>query len=746
MASQLTYPVRRQVASKIEDRLGVQAEIGGLVLGPNAIWLRKVQISSRDARALRVSIRSVKLSMPWFAWLSLSPRSVRGVRVRHAEVLVNIYDPQANAELRHILSRAGRRSASSDDLSSSSAGRWLELEDVQFLLRDTHGDLASVRLQDSHISRFRGRARLTRAVFGRVNGEHIKVSDLYLDVLRGKQGFRIKNASAGELSAQWMGKIGFKQNVTQKTRPSVSAPALVERLLALRQLVPKRKEKGARASNTVAGSVGPRLFGVPFDDNARLSLKKTHVVLMSEQGKQTLLRSLQASAQFSERGRALMLSGSGHTGNQGKLEWNIRWLHESLQLSGSVVVDRVPLGLFSPLLPVLPWYEPEKALLEARVKIHAWGADHLEFEGLLGVDNAGLFSERIAPEPVAGIRLRFVGSGAWKPLSRLLTLRGGYVRVGDVTAMVAGRLGWRSPNYLIDMQAKMAPTPCNAVVGAIPPGLLGEFKEWNMSGMMDGMINLKVDSQTLDDSVLDIDINDHCVFVKTPEALALSRIEAPFMHRVEEPDGRVIEFESGPGSDTWAPIETISPYMVVAVMTHEDGGFQGHHGFSVRSIRDALVHNLKAGYYAKGASTISMQLVKNLFLHRQKMLARKVQEALITWWMEKTLRKREIIEYYLNLIEYGPDVYGIRQAAHYYFGVEPSQITPAQAVYIATMLPNPKLYSSQFRRGALSESWTERIRRILQKMYERNLIDGDALDAGLKELEDFHFVHDMVSN
>jgi monofunctional biosynthetic peptidoglycan transglycosylase len=196
---------------------------------------------------------------------------------------------------------------------------------------------------------------------------------------------------------------------------------------------------------------------------------------------------------------------------------------------------------------------------------------------------------------------------------------------------------------------------------------------------------------------------------------------------------------TGPGSGNWSSIYQISPYLVHAVLAHEDASFFSHSGFAPWAIRKALAKNLTQGRFVQGASTISMQLAKNLFLHREKYLARKVQEVLLTWWLETALDKPQILELYLNIIEYGAGLYGITEAANLYFGLEPEDLTPAQSAFLACVLPNPKLYYGQYERNELSESLRNRMRRLLTHMHARGRIDQQALDYGLAELDTFRF-------
>src|SRR5690606_15419275 len=120
-------------------------------------------------------------------------------------------------------------------------------------------------------------------------------------------------------------------------------------------------------------------------------------------------------------------------------------------------------------------------------------------------------------------------------------------------------------------------------------------------------------------------------------------------------------------------------------------------------------------------------------------LARKFQEALIVWWLEQQWDKRRILELYLNVIEYGPALYGIRNAALHYFGTIPMHLTPAQSAFLATILPSPKTSHAYYVKGALSQSAKNRIASLLKHMHFRERIDAEALEYGLEELNNFSF-------
>lgn len=139
----------------------------------------------------------------------------------------------------------------------------------------------------------------------------------------------------------------------------------------------------------------------------------------------------------------------------------------------------------------------------------------------------------------------------------------------------------------------------------------------------------------------------------------------------------------------WVPLSRVSPLLVKAVLIGEDDKFYQHEGFDYQALEQALEKNLKAGRFAAGASTISQQLTKNLFLSPEKSLTRKAKEAILTWRMERALSKRRILELYVNVAEWGDGVFGVEAAARHYFHKPASQLTSMEAARLAAVLPNP---------------------------------------------------------
>ena len=142
----------------------------------------------------------------------------------------------------------------------------------------------------------------------------------------------------------------------------------------------------------------------------------------------------------------------------------------------------------------------------------------------------------------------------------------------------------------------------------------------------------------------------------------------------------------------WRDYDQISDYVKQAVVAAEDGKFMQHHGFDFEGMQNALSRNKDQGKVVAGGSTISQQLAKNLFLYNRRSFVRKGQEAVATFMMERMWSKQRILEVYLNSVEFGDNIYGIEAATQHYFGKSSRSLTRDQAVFIASILPNPKYY------------------------------------------------------
>jgi monofunctional biosynthetic peptidoglycan transglycosylase len=162
----------------------------------------------------------------------------------------------------------------------------------------------------------------------------------------------------------------------------------------------------------------------------------------------------------------------------------------------------------------------------------------------------------------------------------------------------------------------------------------------------------------------------------------------------------------------WVPYERISSQLKRAVVAAEDAKFMDHEGFDWEAISKAIEKNERKGRVVSGASTISQQLAKNLFLSGERSWIRKGQEAVITWMLESALSKRRILELYLNYAEWGEGVFGAEAAARYHFGANAAALGAQQAAFLAAILPSPRRYAP----GRITPYVAGRIETILARM------------------------------
>ena len=142
----------------------------------------------------------------------------------------------------------------------------------------------------------------------------------------------------------------------------------------------------------------------------------------------------------------------------------------------------------------------------------------------------------------------------------------------------------------------------------------------------------------------------------------------------------------------WISYDLISPHLKRAVITAEDAKFMKHNGFDYNAIQIAYKKNLSKRKIVAGGSTISQQLAKNLFLSTEKTPWRKIEEAIITLMIENVMNKRRILEIYLNIIEWGNNVFGAKAAALHYYNISTSSLSAEQSSRLAAMIPNPRFY------------------------------------------------------
>lgn len=214
---------------------------------------------------------------------------------------------------------------------------------------------------------------------------------------------------------------------------------------------------------------------------------------------------------------------------------------------------------------------------------------------------------------------------------------------------------------------------------------------------------------------------------------AIVRLRGDFIFSSDDGPGQHRPIDVSPASPDFIALRDVPPLFVRTLLLAEDAGFYGHRGIDLRELPTALLTNWSRGGAARGASTITQQLAKNLFLSRDKRLGRKLQELAITFLLESALSKDRILEIYLNIIEWGPGLRGLRPAAHTYFGREPRELTPAEMAFLVAIIPGPIKYQSSFAHGTPGPGLRALIEDLLAKLRSVDAIGEQEYRRALSE-------------
>lgn len=249
-----------------------------------------------------------------------------------------------------------------------------------------------------------------------------------------------------------------------------------------------------------------------------------------------------------------------------------------------------------------------------------------------------------------------------------------------------------SPSKTIALGLEIPETKAQDVFDSFPVGLFESLEGLKVSGTMKYSSSFFLDTKNPDSVKLNSSLQENGFKINAYGKTDFSKINSQFVYTPYENGKPVRDIIVGPDNPNFTPLNQISPLLRNAVLTAEDPSFFRHQGFEERSIRASIATNFKEKAFKRGGSTISMQLVKNVFLDREKTIARKVEEMLIVWLIEhnKIVSKERMFEVYLNVIEWGRNVYGISEASRNYFLKKPSELDLGESIFLASIVPSPK--------------------------------------------------------
>ncbi len=214
---------------------------------------------------------------------------------------------------------------------------------------------------------------------------------------------------------------------------------------------------------------------------------------------------------------------------------------------------------------------------------------------------------------------------------------------------------------------------------------------------------------------------------------SVTRLRDDFIHQVTTNQGAQKRIEVSPESPDFIALPDVPPLFIRALLIAEDGAFFSHPGVDLTEVPKAIATNWARGESVRGASTITQQLAKNLFLTREKSLHRKLKELSYAFLLESTLGKVRILEIYLNIIEWGPGLYGLKPAARHYFGKEPSDLTPKEVAFLVSLIPGPIKYQRSIQGDELGPGFDNLVNNLLVKLRSVDALTEEEYEAAREE-------------
>lgn len=478
--------------------------------------------------------------------------------------------------------------------------------------------------------------------------------------------------------------------------------ALLERMRA-----PRPASAPAHASE--AGHVWPELV-----------VEELHLAFERHGRVEWGLLSATLSRQDTEEGRGLVataeLPGGGHA--------ELSMSDAASGLQGTVRVRDVVAGEALSLAEP-PWHM-EGGTLEGEA--HVEGAQ-ATFTG--AVKGLSVSDARLAPEPVGPLAFSLEGQVTWDREQRRVKLESLEFSVGErreARIVASGEVDWKeTPRF--SLKAELRPLTFEQALLALPPALAPREELAGMDGSFQGSLSLSGPVLRREEWTFQPKLEVSKRKATDPEG-PLAWLRAPFDYRPLTAEGRGRELHIGPENPSYVPLAELPRVLVRAVLRSEDAAFWVHRGFDFDSLGELLLK--PSDGRGRGGSTLTQQLAKNLFLSREKTYARKVKEAYLTLGLEHSLSKERMLEVYFNIIEWGPDLYGIGEAARHYFAKDARELNARESAFLATIIPNPVRYHFYCTRGELTENWKKNVDALLAVLHEGGDLSSDEYQEALE--------------
>ena len=272
-------------------------------------------------------------------------------------------------------------------------------------------------------------------------------------------------------------------------------------------------------------------------------------------------------------------------------------------------------------------------------------------------------------------------------------------------------------------------------IASLPDGLFTHFQGMQAEGSFEYKLDFMFNKNKPNQLVFDSNLKKENLKITKYGQANLNKLNKEFVYRAIINNVLQRPVLVGSENPNYTPLDLISPYLQKCVLTSEDPSFFSHRGFINEAFKQSILKNIRTKKFSRGASTISMQLIKNVFLTREKTVSRKLEEILLVYILEnnRIASKERMLEVYFNVIEWGPNVYGIGEAAKFYFQKSPADLTLKECLFLATIVPKPKKFMWQFDNEGNLKSFAKQQQKFLSNLMLRRglLIPEDTIGQSI---------------
>lgn len=334
--------------------------------------------------------------------------------------------------------------------------------------------------------------------------------------------------------------------------------------------------------------------------------------------------------------------------------------------------------------------------------------DLLEIDGIFSYENLKINHHRLSDSTIILPGAEMAG-GVQFAENYIALKDKSTIRIKDFEVFPHVKLTLK-PTKQIDLSIHTGMFQAQDFFDALPRGLFQNIDGVKVDGSIAYDLDFSVNLDKADDIIFVSKIDDEDLKIINWGGANIDSLNTSFIYDAYDDTVLVRQFVVGPENPNFRPLEKIPYVLKTTVRNTEDPFFYKHNGFEMEAFKLSIATNLKEKKFKRGASTISMQLIKNVFLNRKKTLNRKFEEILLVWLMEASERvsKDRLFEVYLNVIEWGKNVYGITEAADYYFKKKPEELTLGESLFLSSIIPRPKTGLSSFDYTGHLKGWVQR--------------------------------------